>query len=88
MKIADPCAHCGKQSLRRISTPMKVGLVGAVSIKPVHCDACQREYDQNNPHAELGKVYGSSARKLNLFGAVGILVVVALVVGYILWAID
>src|SRR5260221_12422285 len=77
-----PCPNCGSHDRLPGDWPWYLGTVGAVICRPVICNSCDHEFDEKKPAADLAK------RKQHLLFAIngiGLLGIVAVVGGLILW---
>ena len=81
---ATACPECGGYSQRAGFWPWYLGTVGAVLVRAVICNLCGHEFDARKPAADLGRRKLYLALLLNGIGAVGILLIIAMLAALIM----
>ena len=77
------CPECGSHSQRAGPWPWYLGTAGAMLVRAVICNQCGHEFDARKPAADLGRRKLYLALLLNGIGAVGILLIIAMLAALI-----
>ena len=86
-RMGAACPKCGGYSQRAGPWPWYLGTIGAIVVRAVICNQCGHEFDARKPAADLAKRKLYLALLLNGIGAVGILLIIAMLVALV-WSLQ